>query len=553
MSDAEGPCPAPHPVRGSGGAPADDLEIIGAYTSACWTRCRRCDRWFWLETDEGRFQYWDERELDPGLASRALLGGDPATVVELLTTHGLPHGPLWELPDARVELLVALTPAASRTQRIAALRRHSLDATWAAALRQQEALAQGEARAVRRDAALPFAVDLAHDFSTFTGPFECDGALFLLRAGPTAAIWRITPERVVELPVAGPPRLAGLCPDQLVAHVAAGSREGLVALDATTMTSIEIVARPGHLFVESIDGGTWMLHRIDDNLVELCDRELRRIVSYRFAKNHPENLAAPPRRRGDGWLVSSITGAAGRSSALACLDARFRVVACSEERGPREALSVLGDGFFTACTSDDRGTLELWHQQDDRLVRHRALPCRASLPIDDHLVVLDHQHTLARFDRQGDAQWSREVLGPGAMLQRAGELVLVYHDRRALLLDPADGSTVARLDEPFTLSFAVDRDHNGYLVGGPSVLRIRGRSVERTELEASYRFATTAAGAIVLADPRTPGRYLVLGADGIRRGVFDAPGANFSVFATRGGPYVLEPGRLRIAAFGGGA
>ncbi|WP_428267940.1 hypothetical protein [Haliangium sp.] len=548
MSDSQRPCPSPHPVRSAGGGPADELEVVGSHASACWTRCNRCGRWFWLETDQSRFQYWEERELDRALASRALTGGDPAAVVELLITHGLPHGPLWELPEARVELLVALTPSASNADRIAALRRHSLDATWTAALRQQEALTQCATRTVAPDHELPFAVALAHDFSTFSGPFECDGAVFLLRAGPPATIWQITPERVVEIPIAGPPRLAALAPERMVVHVTADDREGLLFLDATTMVPIELVAARGHLLVESLDGGAWMLHHVDDSLVELRDRDLKRLASYRFAKNHPEHFACRPRRLDDGWLVSSVIDSAGQASALACLDADFHVVARSEERGLRDSLTVLGDGFFTAHTNEDRGTLELWQQQGDRLVRHRALPSRASLHIDDHLVVLDHDRTLACFDRGGDQLWSRQVVGPGALLHRVGERVIVYRDHRAVLVDPADGA-LEQIDEPFALSFARDCDQNGYLVAGPTVLRIRGRAMERTDLEAPYRFATTAADAIILADPRAPGRYLVLGADGVRRGVFEAPRASLSVVATRGGPYLLEPDRLRIAGF----
>jgi hypothetical protein len=99
---------------------------------------------------------------------------------------------------------------------------------------------------------------------------------------------------------------------------------------------------------------------------------------------------------------------------------------------------------------------------------------------------------------------------------------------------------------------AQDKARAIYLLDDRWLWIIADGEARRVALPFEAELLTTAANAALLGDRET-GRYVVIGADGVTRGGFEAEDVSFSVAGTLGGPYVLEPRRLRIGAFSRGA
>ncbi len=543
-----------HPLRGPDRRPHPVLEVIGTHASACWTRCTQCGRWFWLETDTSRFQYEDEWELDATDAERAFRDGRPEDVIALLTAHGLPRGPLWELASARAALFVALTPSATEDARIAALEGASLDAVWSRALAQRTASRAALTRAVAIEPQ-PFAIDLTGDLGSLRGFGEIDGAVFLARAAPPHAIVRVTAEQVVEIPVAGPCGFGVACGDGVIFHVAGPEADGLIRFGPDAMIPLALES-PGPRYLAGLDDGHLFIAPAGpvgggERKVEIRDAALAFVASFSVHLPHHESTPSHPRRVDGGWLASGVIDTRGVPLALVRFDDRFAVVAASTDaRGPRHDLTPLGDDRFLARQEGAAFEIELWAQREAHLERVDTFEARGARFVADTIVHLDRRGGVFGRATDGEVRWREDFTAHGASyLGLVGEHAVVYSDGRAALFRVADGARVAEIDEPFPLTFHRDGAGDGYLLGGPSVLRIdRAGRVERTELDAAYAFATTIGDAMVLADRVTPGRYVVVRRDGALH-EFVAPGARFSVVTTRGGPYVLEPERLRIGRF----
>lgn len=551
-------CPRPHPLRDEHDedAPHADLEVMGAHASACWVRCRKCGRWFWLETDTGRFGYRNEWELDPEEAERAVMGKHPRDVVALLVHHGLPHGPLWELPEARVALLEAMTEGATPDARIAALEGATLDPIFEKALAQMRA---HRAAATRRiDApAHGFAIDLRGDFDAWVGAFEANEAVFFLRQRPPYAAYRISATEVVEIPLAGRPSVAVAAPRGVYVHVEGGGDgpDGLVLFAAEAMIPMPLSTR-GATLISPLQDEHVLLCPFEvgtgERVVELRDRNLGFVASFRVALPHHESYPSIPRRVGDGWLTSNVVPKRGLPLALALFDARFRVVAASrDERGPRQGLTVLPSDRFFARPEGRAFVLEVWKREGDALVLETEHASRALVAFEDVFMSLDRRGGLDAFERDGVTRRFHVELDvpPPTYAIASGDHVLVYgNGGRVVAVRARDGEITSCLDEPFPVAFAVDHGRRAYALAGPTLLRFDRGVAMRTELDGAYRWATSTDDAIVIARKGTPGHFLVVGADGAWRGAFDAPGVRLAVVTTRGGPYVIERDRLRIGA-----
>lgn len=542
----------PHPLRGEHGRPHPVLEVIGAYGSACWTRCRACGRWFWLETDTSKFMFEKEWELDAAHAELALLGGRPDEVITFLREYVLPEGPLWELASARVELLATLTPDATHSERITALEAIELDSGWSDALAQMRVTE----RARRRTTAVPpleFAIDLRADFSGWYGFGEIAGAVFLHRDKPPYSILRITSEQIVQIPVAGPCSGGIRCGDAVVYFVEGADADGLIRFGVDAMIPLELRPR-GRRFLAALGDGHLLVVPMaiggGERTVQILDAGLGFVASFSILLPHHESDPSPPLRLPDGWLASGVRGQSPGSLALVRFDDRFEVVALSEDEfGPRHSLTALGDDRFLARPEGAAFAWELWEQRGTRLERTHELEARGARAFADVFVALSRRGEVMGHERDGTVRWRAPFEAPGATyLHAIGGHVLVYGGHRARLIRATDGAAVHDFVEPFPVTLVADHAGEGYLLAGPSVVHVaKSGAVRRTELDRAYAYATAIDDAVVLADREEAGRYVVVSAEG---GLteFIAPGARFSVITTRGGPYVLEPDRLRIGA-----
>jgi hypothetical protein len=364
----------------------------------------------------------------------------------------------------------------------------------------------------------------------------------------------VSADAVVQIPVSGRPTFVAGRDDAFMVRVAGEMADGLVLFREDAMIPLALETREPR-YIAPLDDGHFLLCPFEvgtgERVVELRDRGLAFVASYRIALPHHESYPSHPIRVGDGWLASSVVDDRGHALALVLFDARFRVVAASdEERGPRHELLPLGDDRFAARAEGAAFTVELWERRGASLVRTSEIPSRGFVPVGDVLFTVDDGGEVRGLERDGRTRWSRRIEAPRPHYHfRTGEHVLVYGGSHATLFRACDGEILAEIDEPFDLALAVDRAGHGYVLAGPSLLRIRGDTVERTALDRAHRWATGIEDAIVLADPEEQGRYLVVGIDGSIRGEFRAPKARFSVATTHGGPYVLEPERLRIGSF----
>lgn len=541
MCQARGlPCPSPHPLRGTDGLEyAAELEVLGSHATDAWARCRRCGGYFWLVTDlGGKYEYVDGWQLDGRLAEAGLVGGDAVALARLLSSADLPRGPIWEVSSALVEIFRALTPDLDDAARAAAIEQAGATGRWAEAARQLAA----RARAHRRPAApaLAFDLDLSLDGPPLDQWAEAGDSL-VLWSDAEAALFRLDADRLGRIPLAGPPRLLARGEERLAFAVTAPVGDA-VAIVGADMQSV--AWPPGPCRVTALDDGWWLLvptTQGEKTWIEmrLPGGEPRVKLPRRFARG--DFYMPPPRRFGDGWIVSNLLDDDGEPQALTLFDADFEMVAASRGlRGDRRVTPV-DNGRFWADAGGVPSRLERWQRRGEVLDRLETIAARSSWLLGDGVVVDRPDHEVTACGPNGEIRWRwhRRPRGVryGAMCRRG---LLLYDDATAHLLDPA-GTLVAETPVD-SASLLVGDAGTAYLRSGAE-LWIVADDARTLELDEDFELLTTCGDEALFGDDN--GRFLVVGEAGVVGG-FEAPGADFSVIGSRGGPYVLEPGRLRV-------
>ena len=557
MAPGSRPCPTPHPIRGSGydhqGDPqpwADSIEEMGGYEDSNWLRCRRCGAWFWAVSDTSRFAYQNEWRLPTEQAAQALLFHDPALVVALLVGQGLPHGPLWELADARIGLLRHLTPGHDDAERIAALRAMpELDLTWTdalASLIDEHAAQQRSVRAPR----LEFIVDLQKDMTQCDELFELPGAL-IAPLHDSARLLRFTVEAGVEIPLAGPPRLLAAQPDSLL-FMLEGPTPSLLMLRPETMLAVPL--SPGaRLLGLALDRGHTLL--IPDpepapegpRPVELRDAKLEFCVSLPMLLEARSPYPTSPRALAEGWVFSNVVNDAGEPIAICSFDANWQVVAYSRTITGARSLDPIDDDHLLVVPLSGPSKLEGWRREGDRFERSFELPCHAHVRVGERLVCAE-MGTLSGRNLAGEVCWMRAIdplnlqmigLGPGC--------VLVCGDRLLELLEPERGEVLARFEGPLDDRIHVDGSGCAHLIVAATLLSCSpSGTIVHTPLDGEYTLVSSAGVGVVLRGRENRRRHLWIAGTGELLGEFEAGHARWSVIGSVAGPHVLEPDRLRI-------
>ena len=548
-------CQSPHPVRGPDGlALASDLERVGQFGAECWARCRVCGAWFWLATDMGgKFEYVDDVPLDASLAERAFVAGDLAAMAQLLVRDDLPRGPVWTTASARGALFVALTPAANDAARARALGEHPGAPLWdeAAALLARRA---GEATLAAADP-LPFAVDIQIPDYAFAETYESGPALILVPVGRNEVL-RLDAAGLVSIPLAAAPRWLAAQDRAVVFAVPTPAGEAILVFDASGTVAVVQPSATAYE-VTPLDDGWWQFvprgigsavpNAWIERWIELRRPDASPVVKFRQRGAERSPSLPPARRFGAGWLISNLVADSGATQALTLFDADFVYIAASVGleidacEAAARAVIPIDERSFWASTHD---TIERWVRDGEKLERVQSLACRTSWSIGDRLIVdLGHGH-LAAYGVDGSHLWSSRRPQSGATyVVPTTHGVLVYDDTQAQVLD-RDGHLITSfpVESP---DVCVGRAGSVYLKSNDT-LWILGVDARPFHVPLAAELETTAGDNVLMSLGN--GRFEVVSADG-QRAQFIAPRARFSVIGTRGGPYVIEPGRLRVAAF----
>jgi hypothetical protein len=260
---------------------------------------------------------------------------------------------------------------------------------------------------------------------------------------------------------------------------------------------------------------------------------------------------ATARRFSDGWILSQCIDDDGKDQALTLFDASFRSIAFSGGvRGARSIAVVVGDAIWCE-TTDGHFALERWERQDRSLVRRFDVAVQSWIVAGDGLVVSPRSvdASITGYDRTGNRRFAlrRERAGATYFCEAMNDAVLVYDDTSAEVFDARTGEIrvrAFRVDSPLVLAGS---DGTIFLRTEDVLFTIRDGDPVRLFVGESMDLETTSGDAAILRDD--DGACLVVGSDGQPRARFDAPDARFSVVGTRGGPYVVEPERVRIARF----
>lgn len=538
-------CPIPHPIRGADGLEyRDELEVIGKHATEAWVRCRLCDAWFWLSTDVGsKYEYVGSVPIETSLAERAFIDHDLDAMVEIVTIHEVPYGPVWTTATAMVEMFIALTPGATDRARADALAKRFGGPLWEGATKIFAAQARGRERAPPPE--LAFGFDLQLPGYRFAEWYEVGASLVLIPEARTELL-RVAATGVVQSPFAGAVRSVASRGDALVLAVATDAGDAHVVLDAAG-TSTAHPPAPASYSIEPLDDGWWLfvpegdavdrfieLHRPDGSPVVKLPR---RFVAH-------ETQMPLPRRFADGWIISDLVDDDHAVQALTLFDAHFATAAYSDGVIGARHVTPIDETSFWASPGND--TMERWARRDRALVCVQTFPCRASWLVADRLVIDAGRGTVLARDLSGEVIWTwrRDTTGATyGVATRTG--VLVWDDQRAHLLD-RDGNVVTS----FAVEAAAVRVGSGGTVYVKTTVELWtiGDDARSFSTLLDNKLVTTCGDNALIAG--RDGRYEVVAPDGTRRG-FTATGAEFSVVATNGGPYVVEPERIRISAFAG--
>ncbi len=562
-------CPVPHPTAYQAFDPR--LEVIASESTDHFLHCTGCDTWFWLVDDSGRFEYWNLWELDRALAERAARSRAPRDVVHLLVRHnppeGLPYGPIWTEAKSLVDLLSKLTRGAPPSAMIEALEHAApLPPRWSEALAWLRKNVAARARSFQASP-YPFCVDVALDLAGVDLWHEAQGRLWLVKAGATPMLYEVGVERVVGHPLQGRPAYVGRRDDgACLISVDTPAGRGLLQLD----TAGGVCTAEATAAVEAVASGAlgWVLARREPDGSRALEFRLTALVpltTLRIADNPHVSYAPAPKQVGEDWLVANAAPGGGPVRPLVLWRPRAGVIAQSDPGDPLvESVVVADERTFVVHWSEPRpfGLLQIFERDGAALVpRARLSGARSFRAVGGSVVaqVPAADNALVAWDLSGTERWRYAVDIPSVWMDPEADGLLVSTGDRGVVLDPASGDVIA---EPGLAAspFPSDRlgtryattDHHSVLVISPD------GGQREVFLDGRYQVATTLGDAAVLSslDPILPddkapprGRCLVVGCEGRVRGAFDAPGARWSVIGTRGGPYVIEPARLRIGAF----
>jgi hypothetical protein len=498
-----------------------------------------------FETDDSKFEYRAQQELDDATAA-SLMSGDPHAVAGVLEARALPEGPLWELPEARIDLFVALTQGSTQQQRLAALEACFADTgPWAPAVRQFRAMLA--VNIVATSSPFAFAVDMEGDFADCKpGGAASVGFLFYRTVSPYAA-YLVTSAQIVEIPLGGKPSGVQRAGEGLVL----GVDGGLVAFRKDGMYPLA-VPRASAI----VDGFVCIYHDEpgDDRGLEILSPGLAPRASLRVQISsgwHPPPTRFPIGDGTEGWLVTNVVTDTAEALALCLFDDAFNVVATSGNRdGSRRVVENLPDARFIAEPTRHQFVSEIWAHRGSQLVFIKAMPSRKLFAVGDHLVNLDMNRELRGLTLTGKTRWKHGLMhmSSAAHVFGVGDYVILHDDTQVEIYRGDDGVQVAAVNEAFSLTFIHVRGDISSFVGGTVLLRVIDGVVHRTQLDSRFVFGAPLDDGVLLVDSDHPGRCVVFGADGRCRGEFEASGAQFSQIYQPGGPYVLEPHRLRIGA-----
>src|SRR5450432_897599 len=308
-----------HSIR-EGRGYSDNFEIVGSESTDVWGRCKTCGTWWWCVIDDGKFQFEDQRAIPTELAEAALLRHDQDALARLFVLHELPHGPLWELVSARIEIFRALTPSVTDADRAHAIRGANPDERWQLVVRTLEQDATPRAAA----SALAFDVDVRVEGVVFREWYEVGEALVLFTQRPE--LLRLDRAALVQVPLAAVPQLLAYGEDRLALAVATN----VVIIDATGQATTWPLAE--HFDLSVLDGGWWLfVERTDEPVrwVEFHTPDGRPRVKFRRHFASGNAWMPPPRRFADGWIISNLIDDDGNPQALTLFDADFKTIAHS--------------------------------------------------------------------------------------------------------------------------------------------------------------------------------------------------------------------------------
>jgi hypothetical protein len=529
-------CPSEHPLWNLAGPGfVDGIEVLGGHATDTCVRCRLCGRVFWTVCDMGKYQYMAEREIDPALAQRAAVEHDPGALAQLFVSTGLPHGPLWELTGALVEIFRELTPRANDAERARALREAGgAGGRWTQAIRVLETAARGASRSVGE---AHFPVDVRLGGRTFREWHEVGDALVLLTE--QSEMLRLEARGVTRLEVAAVPSFLAAGEAGLMLAVGDG---GFLVVDAAGQVSTWEAKGPAT--AACLDGGWWL--RVPDTgeperVIELRKPDGRPCVGFKRHFAPGQRWMPSPRRMGDGWILSNLIDVDGATQVLSLVDASFKLVAQS---GPCPAgdRRVTPIDSVTFLAEVDGGT-ERWARRGASLEIVETLVARSSWWIGERLITdgLDGRVTARGPDGVVQWTWTREVRGASYGVPSPRGL-LVHDFERAHWLD-LDG----RLRRSFEVEgpdVRIGREGTVYVKSLVDLWILSGDDVHLLAVDTGMALESTCGDDAVLRDER--GGCLLVDRSG-RSTRFDAKDAHFPVYGTRGGPWVVEGDRVRGA------
>jgi hypothetical protein len=506
----------------------------------------------------GKYEHVGDKEIDAEIAERAFLGRDLDAIVEIFLRYGLPYGPVWELDGALVELFKMLAPGRSDRELAAALERAEAPSPWA---RVRDLLVARSRADIATGAAppFPFVLEAELDRTGIEDIFEMPGAILLYRTEPPFEVIRLDATGAcVRLMLPARPRFLAVN-DQRALWALEGEAGGEVIFTIGHDGAAHIFPEaPERYLVQAIDDGHWMFAAQGDEAIGVA--ELRRPDATQMAKlsiprPRPTGGAwypPPPRRMDGGWVVSGVLDVTGDVVTISLFDADLRLVARTEGAGEARLLTPVGNTTVLAFSINAPFVLEAWARDEFRFVKTWSREARSSVIEGERLALLTRGELMG-VDIDGAKRWSVPT-GDALYLASTGGLAVAYGESGAVVVDMDTGEIVRRIDLQMRSGvpdLAQDKARAIYLLDDRWLWIIAEREARRVTLPFEAELLTTAANAALLGDPET-GRYVVIGSDGVTRGGFDAEDVSFSVAGTLGGPYVLEPGRLRIGAFSRG-
>ncbi|HET9989984.1 MAG TPA: hypothetical protein VFQ65_15745 [Kofleriaceae bacterium] len=523
-----------HPIR-EGLGYSDNFEIVGSYATDAWGRCKKCGVWWWCVIDDGKFQFEDQRAVPTEDAEPALLRHDPDALARLFVSRELPHGPVWELASARIEIFRALTPSATDAERARAIRAATPDERWQLVAQTLEQDAGPRAP----DRVLAFDVDLRVDGVVFREWFEVGEALVLLTQRPE--LLRLDRAGLVQLPLAAEPQVLARGEDRVALAVA----DGLVILDAAGCATSWPLSE--HFDVSLLDGGWWLfVQRTDepDRWIELHAPDGRARVKFRRRFARATTWMPPPRRFAGGWIISNLIDDEGHPQALTLFDGDFKVIAQSVGVTGERQVTPIDDGSFWASTD---GAMERWVRRDRVLERAQQLDAGSSWIVGDVLVTDTRRGDVIGRGPDGGFRWTWHRAPVGATYGVAAPGgVLLYDDACAHVLD---ASGIVRTS--FRVESADVRAGTAgtiYVKTGAELWIVADNDARAIVVGTEAHLETTCGDDALLRSDG--GKCTVVGRSDIR-GTFAAKDAVFSVIGTRG-IWVVEGDRIRgiAPAFG---